>query len=123
MNPEYLKEFQHAIEVAERKGFEIVRGTPNTLLLDLDTKADREHFDNAWKCLRSFLAVKITRRWPSKSGKGEHIEILLPEELPVVERLLIQACLGSDRLHEMLSLCTGVWNGNDSPTVLFKPGV
>jgi hypothetical protein len=118
---QYLVSFNAAIAEAESKGFAIVRGDSRTLLLDLDTADDIKHFARVHGALKSFLKFTIVERWPSKSGAGEHVVIKIDRDLSAMERVLLQACLGSDRLHEMLSLATGLWQGNTEPTVLFRP--
>jgi len=122
----YLDDFETAVKNAEEAGFTIVHGTPNTLLLDLDSEADWEFFNKTMlPILMDTSAVDIMKidHWKSKSGVGYHVVITVGKPLKVMERLLLQACLGSDRKHELLSLVRGVWCGNASPTVLFKPGV
>lgn len=118
---QYLVAFDEAVSRAVESGFVVEVGDSRTLLLDLDTEADRAHFGAIFPRLVTFLKCRVTDRWPSKSGRGEHVKISSPLDLSVLERLLIQACLGSDREHELLSLVTGVWEGNSAPTVLFRP--
>lgn len=117
----YLVEFDEAIEKAKLQGFTVYQGDPRTLLLDLDTKEAIRHFDSITCPLAGLVEFKVKERWASKSGIGEHVIIVLNEPLAIMERLFLQACLGSDALHELLSFFTGVKEGNMEPSVLFRP--
>ena len=52
--------------------------------------------------------------------KGYHIILKLNEEMDVVERIMLQACLGSDRVREVLSYCRYA-KGEANPVLLFRP--
>ncbi len=118
----YLVDFQAAIDKAILEGFTVVRGDSRTLLLDLDTPECIKHFDRMHGAMCSFIDFSIKDRWKSKSGIGEHVIITVNDrELSLVERIALQSALGSDRLHEYLSLVTGVWEGNEDPIILFRP--
>jgi hypothetical protein len=118
----YLIAFDEAIATAEREGLSIVRGTPDTLLLDLDTDQHKAQFAAMLPLIRSTVGVaKVVDEWVSRSGVGRHVVIKLDRQLTATERILLQMALGSDPEHELLSLTTGIWEGNTEPTVLFRP--
>jgi hypothetical protein len=56
---------------------------------------------------------------PSRSGQGLHVRIRLKEPLPIIDRILLQACLGSDLRRELLSYMR-VRNAA-LPVILFRP--
>lgn len=117
----YLIDFQDAVTRAEADGYTVIRGTPRTLLLDLDTPDHILQYEQTLGMLKSFVDVTALEEWASKSGTGKHVHISVDREMTATERILLQACLGSDPLHEILSLVTGIWQDNAEPTVLFKP--
>lgn len=116
---------EEAKETAEKAGCEAIHGAPCLLLLDLDGPEDMEFYDNALPFIVPLLEqqgnrlVKLTQ-YKSKGGAGRHIVLQMTKSLPTVERLLLQACLGSDRKREFLSLVR-VWNKSEEPSLLFRP--
>ena len=116
---------QDAIEQAEAEGMTVVRGSPTLLLIDLDDREALYYYDQRIERVTEALAergvgLKELERWYSKSGEGLHIKMKLSKPLNVSTRLLLQACLGSDRIREFLSLMRK-WDGSPSPSMLFKP--
>lgn len=64
-------------------------------------------FDRAWKCFcRNFgTTASDLLVTPSKSGgEKQHIRVFLPFNVEPVERIALQAALGSDGVRELLSL-------------------
>ncbi len=120
----YLVAFDAAIDKAILEGFVIVRGNPRLLLLDLDTAEDYATFHRYRETVKELVGdFQSVEEWQSKSGNGRHVAITLDRDLSAAERILLQIFMGSDRIHELLSLTTGIWAGNAEPSVLFKPGV
>ncbi len=116
---------ERAIEQAEAEGMTVVKSSPTLLLIDLDDDEADAYFMERIQLVTDALNehnVILTEvsRWPSKSGKGLHIKMKLSQPLGVITRLLLQACLGSDRLREFLSLLRK-WDGCAEPSLLFKP--
>jgi hypothetical protein len=108
-----------AIKLAEEEGFEVVRGNDATLLLDLDTEHAVEQFYRVLPIVEEHFGVESHETWSSKSGKT-HAAVKLTAPLPCVQRLLLQAALGSDGKREALGLLQ-LQNGCAEPNVLFKP--
>ncbi len=119
----YLVDFDAAIDRAVLEGFTVIRGNPRLLLLDLDTAEDYNMYTRYKLAAKSFLKFVSVDEWVSKSGTGRHVVITVDRDLSATERILWQMFLGSDRIHEALSLTTGVWEGNKEPSILFKPAV
>jgi hypothetical protein len=114
-----------AIKQAKAEGFKVVRGRPTRLVLDLDSDSDLHFYRTIFPRMveeikkRRGIDMTVIEEWKSKSG-GYHVTIKLSKPLPIKTRLLIQACLGSDRLKEWLSLCR-YWAGKPEPSMLFRP--
>ena len=121
----YLKITQEeAIKRAIRKGFTIVEGDENTLLLDLDSHYDVDYIKRIFPVFQSYVKCSIKDEWRSKSGKGKHIMIKLEESMPSLERRsFCQAILGSDWAHELLSFFKNYIQEGAESVVLFKPPV
>lgn len=116
-------------DIAKREGLVVVYPLENELLLDLDNgKADI-----AWmKEMIDLLAdngidadiVEITR----SRGGGQHARVHIvwkdvtgkQDPMTPLERVLLQACLGSDRKRELLSALTILTGSTNAPTVFFE---
>jgi len=128
---ELMLDWRSAEADAKAEGFEVIVGDDHTLLFDFDLPdkklglkmADAPHqFYKGLDLLSAIFGgtVEEVDRWNSKSG-GLHLVMKMKVPLPFHDRLLIQACLGSDPVRELLS-----WIGKqitgDSVSMLFKPG-
>lgn len=114
---------EKAIAEAISKNMTVTYGSPTTLLLDLDLdkdpQAEKTYKENLLM-LQEFVAVIELQRWRSKSG-NLHVVVQLPYPLPITERLLLQAVLGSDLKRELLGYLK-LYDGSDQHNVLFRPG-
>ncbi len=117
---EPLLDQKEAIRKAKKEGFKVFRSSPRWLLIDIDCEGDLEIYDENLEMIQKTVHVKEVRRWKSKSGDGWHILVKLPEGLPVAERMLMQAILGSDLKREWYNLLR-VKTGNPEPALLFEP--
>ena len=106
---------QEAKRKAREAGFEVVIGTPATLLLDLDDglKFNEELFHVLQE---NMPGTEILEEWTSKDGKGRHMIIGLPFAITASQRFAFQACLGSDPKRELLGVIYEIL-----PSMLFKP--
>lgn len=107
---------------AKAQGFTIIHSSPRLILLDLDSHAAIDHYDNFLPFIQTFMQLTEEGHWPSKTRDGSHFHIILESKnsLTEVERLLIQALLGSDPRKEFLSLMR-IWQHHDHVSLLFKP--
>jgi hypothetical protein len=93
-----------AEESAKAKGLVVHRPDPNELFIDIDDESSLAVFHQTIGLLGS--QVLGFSRAPSPSGAPHrfHIRVRLDHDLKNdFERVALQALLGSDRLHEMLS--------------------
>lgn len=115
----YSRKF--ALEQAREQGMTVVKGSDTRILLDLDDGEDEEFYATMLPVICEHIKLEEEKRWRSKNG-GLHVQLLSPRPLNVRSRLLIQACLGSDRVKEFLSLVR-VWKKESDPVMLFRPPV
>ncbi len=107
----------NTFHTAATKGLVVRVPNDNELFLDLDTRNDFLHFQNT---IANLPDVKTWVRTPSNSGYPKsHVVVTLNRNVSNEERILLQACLGSDRLHELLSYLASR-QGNPQPSVFFE---
>lgn len=109
-------------EIAEVLGLDIVLPGENELLLDIDDPADLAWVDKMLEVARDnqfpMAVIKCTR---SKSG-GHHLYMKVGDDYDItpLERVLLQACFGSDRKRELLSYFRIKFQMDRPPTVFFE---
>jgi hypothetical protein len=112
-----------ARERAEACGCQVEYSQADELQLDIDSEDDLEFFLSMMGMIEDLNIVSLrdpvmtVRR--SKSGK-RHVTVHLGESLPAPTRILLQACLGSDRRRELLSY-VGLLRGQGNPILFFRP--
>jgi hypothetical protein len=111
---------QHYANVAKARaeGYEVVYGTPRTLLLDLDTPAQEQQYEETRKAVFDAFPTDEITSWKSKMGH-RHVVVTLTRELPIELRVALQVILGSDPLRGLCHV-TQVLEGAN-PIALFKP--
>ena len=110
--------------IAEALGLVVVLPAPNELFLDIDDAESLAMYEARIVDLREHYEVVETKRTTSNGG-NTHIYLALRDDdgwvpLDAVTRIALQACLGSDRQHELLSLMTAHAGSLRPPTVLFE---
>jgi hypothetical protein len=113
-----------AVEDAEANNCDIEIADDYTLQLDLDSELAEDIYAKQYNRLKMVLEAQENRidsveHRVSKSG-NKHIIIKLRNTLGVKDRILLQACLGSDLTREILSYLRVLW-GNETPILLFVP--
>jgi hypothetical protein len=110
-----------ALEIAKYKGCEVVHPKPNELFIDLDSAEQIKNFNVCIAILEKAESFQIIRRETSPSGdpNKQHVVIRMGRDVTDEERILLQACLASDPLREMLSLMR-LRRGDEAPTILFE---
>lgn len=118
------RRLEEAAAVAATKGCIIVHPSRRELFIDIDSKEAATNFEKCLEVFRKTNVMMVVRRSNSPSGKPgrEHIVVRLGREVSDEERILLQACLGSDPLREMLSLMR-LRAGDEAPTIFFEKKV
>ena len=91
---------------------------PNELFVDLDDEGSLVHMHEMLSVLRSNgYGCQVVAITESKSGKGHrHARLKVDHLLEPIDRIALQACLGSDRKRELLSFLR---IGSSVPTTTF----
>jgi hypothetical protein len=120
-NQQFTDEYVHS--QARKHRCDVLYASDTTLLIDLD---DNEAYNTFLDQLE--LLEDLGTDWfsgydilASRNG-NKHAVVRLSEPMPLIERLLLQACLGSDRKRELLSY-VGMLRGQPRPSLLFRPKV
>lgn len=103
-------------------GLDVVEPAGDELQLDIDDLSDMRFVDEMIGLLSiSDIGVRIHKVTSSKSG-NTHVYLRLewPCQLDAVTRIALQACFGSDRKRELLSLLRHVFKTQHPPTVFFE---
>lgn len=114
---------QEALDLARTEGWRVVVPTTKQLLIDIDNTADLEQFNLAFDYLSKFnlFGPKGFSQVNSKSGiEGRlHITVDLSSAVTPVERIALQAILGSDWKREFHSM-RRIQEGDTVPTLFFE---
>lgn len=112
-----------AAAFAKGPGTRIVWSDDSTLLLDLDGGEEGvETFKRQLALLEDTLPQPTFGEYTitlSRSGRNHHVTVKLLTPMPVQNRILLQALLGSDIKREALSFA-GLINGQPNPVVFFE---
>lgn len=112
-------------EEAQRKAAEagctVEYSDPLTLQIDIDSREAGVLFEKQLTILREHLPGLIGSGQVrfSKSGNA-HATLSLTRPYSLLERIMLQACLGSDIKRELLSYI-GYLYGQANPILLFRP--
>lgn len=96
--------FEDPYKVAAKRGLEVILPQENELFLDIDSQEDEDFFNYINETLsHNGIEFNIEKKTTSAGG-NTHIYIKIDMDPPItdMERLLLQACLGSDRKRELL---------------------
>ncbi len=109
--------------LASNVNCDVIVSQPYYVLVDLDVdKAgdSQARFDVGLNFMQSAGLVAMVESWVSKSGKNRHYKIQLNQPLSAIERVAVQAALGSDPIRELLAVFQAAHFG-DHNIVLFRP--
>lgn len=112
---------EEAIKWAAENGLRVVLPTEYQLLIDIDSLADRAVFTVNFDLIDSAYGVASVEETRSRSGRPgkTHIVVTLKKPIDPVERIALQAVLGSDLRREAHSL-RRVHAGEERPTLFFE---
>lgn len=112
----------HARQQANVAGLRVVTPKPNELQIDIDSFHQMAVFGRNRIILERYLRIKECFIWPSPSGEEGHFHVRVVLEKPItspLERIALQAILGSDPVRELFSYAR--WKrGDQEPTILFE---
>jgi hypothetical protein len=114
----------HAYMQAESKGEIVVLPADDELFIDIDNDVNEHFFHVNLSKVADYVGVLNWDVKQSRSGEPErkHITVKLARDVEPLERILLQAVLGSDLRRELLSYCR--WTISDPhPTLFFEKGL
>jgi hypothetical protein len=110
-------------DTARKNGLDIVLPDPDQLFLDIDDADGEAQLAGMLDVLTDLLDVGVEKRTTSAGGNHHvYLRVGLPfaAALDPVTRIALQACLGSDRKRELLSLLRILHRLDRPPTVFFE---
>lgn len=122
-DPTGMPNSNRALERAAVEGLEVVYPEPNQLFVDIDNEHSYRLYLNQTGILQKFVGIFAVKENPSKSSTPDsryklHITLTFDSvTFTTLERLALQAMLGSDRVREILGYVE--YKGNDPTPVLF----
>ena len=107
--------------VAGKKGLVVVKPGDDELFIDIDDLADLPHVFTGIKFLAA-VGIKAAVTDITLSGTPGHLHCYarVDRKLKPVERVVLQACLGSDRKRELISVARLLLGGKYPTTVFFE---
>lgn len=111
-----------AFERAAEAGLDVVVPDEYTLTVDYDAPVIDTAFFETLEILQKFYPVEIEKTLRSKSG-NYHIYLRSTEPLTDLEKVALQAILGSDPKRELFSFVRVKEGGLGYPSILFEKKV
>lgn len=110
-----------AFVFAEGEGVDVRYPMANELFIDIDDAYGKAQFRENWLLLSGMFEGTLSAKFtPSRrKPEGEHIVVTLPRNVTPIERIAMQAALGSDPRREAHSL-RRYFNGDPLPTLFFE---
>ena len=109
---------QRALDEAARDDLDVVFPADDELQIDIDSDEAFAVYEEHFDIVQNHIGVLNVTINPSRSGLPKrHITLKLKTNVSMIERLALQAMLGSDRLREILGYVQ--YKNNDPHPVLF----
>ena len=119
-DPNGMPNSQRAINVALSEGLTVRLPEANELLIDIDNEHSFMLFMKQIEIVKKYIGATGDTITESRHGlPGRHIVVTLEHDITETERLLLQACLGSDRVRELLGYVQ-MKNGDAHPTLFLE---
>ena len=111
---------QRAIDLAVNDGLNAIFPKDTELQIDIDNEHSFQMFEKQRLILNRFVPIKDIKIEPSRSGLPKrHITVTLFDSITQIERLALQAMLGSDRVRELLGYVRHK-NNDPHPTLFLE---
>jgi len=111
---------ERVLERAKETGEIVTFPKSNELQIDIDSDADYTVFIEMRNLLGELYQWKLISDEPSKTEGHRHVVLRIDREMDALTRLLLQACLGSDRKRELLGYIN-LQRGDERPTLFIQP--
>lgn len=111
---------KRAIDEAAKLGMDVVFPKDNQLQIDIDNNESYALYEGVRDVIAHHYGILQEEIHASKSGgEKRHLTITLLRVIDNMERIALQAALGSDRKRELLSIIQEV-NGDDHPVLFLE---
>lgn len=113
---------QFSLDFARKEGLRVVVPTATQIQIDIDNDADYARYTQAYDMLRDlriYAKLNASERPSRNGGEGRHITIDLGDDVTPIERIALQAIMGSDFKRELFSL-SRVKDGEAIPTLFYE---
>jgi hypothetical protein len=111
---------QRAIDFAANSGLKVLYPAADELFIDIDNEHSFQLFLKQMDILKKYVGVRGDTITPSKSGfPKRHIVVYLEKPITEVERVALQAMMGSDRVRELLGYVQAK-NNDPHPTLFLE---
>lgn len=115
-----LRTYDQMREWAESIDCDVIEATSKQLFVDLDTEAQYTLFKTQIKLLKKHFYYETYKVTESKQGAPHrHVVVTMDKPYPLVTRIALQACLGSDPARELLSIIRAQ-DGEDNVVIFFE---
>jgi len=109
-----------AREWATKEGLTVRTPADNELFIDIDNSLEFDQFVRNYDIVDRFAGIQNVFTTPSRSKpEGKHIVVILYNKITPLERIALQAILGSDRRREGHSIIR-LQDGDREPTLFFE---
>jgi hypothetical protein len=109
---------KNAEDRAVRENLNIKFPKSTQLFIDIDNEHSYMMFQKQMDIMRKYVGATGEKTTTSRNGlPGRHIVVTLGRDVTEIERIALQACLGSDRVRELLGFVQ--WQNNDPHPTLF----
>lgn len=109
-----------ALLEAKQDNLDVVFPEANQLQLDIDNNHAFAIYQELLPIVEKYYGVVTVKVTPSRSGgEKRHVTLTLLAPLNPFERIALQACLGSDRVREILGVVQAM-NGDPHPTLFLE---
>lgn len=110
-------------EWAAAAGCNYINASDRQLFIDIDTEEQYAQLSRNFSIFKQYFGCEIVPSiTPSKSGlPHRHIIMEMTKPLPLIARIALQACLGSDPVRELLSVRRAI-DGEENVVIFFERG-
>lgn len=115
-----LPSTEAAKKKAKKEKSVIIYPSDNQLFIDIDNKEGYEIFVAQRKILEQYVKFEKVVENTSKTPGHRHITVTLGLTITPIQRILLQAVLGSDLKRELLGFLMTL-NGETKPTLFLEP--
>jgi hypothetical protein len=111
-----------ALNQAKLESLEVKFPAPNELFIDIDNEHSFALYEKQMDIVKKYIGATDAVITTSRHGlPGRHIVVTLDRDVTELERIALQACLGSDRVRELLGFVQ-YQNNDPHPTLFLELG-